>query len=197
MGAPQEYFNYGSLMLEMAARLKVNTIRDYVYRLFELRTSPNGVFAFKGHWYHFRFVAGAGLLRFFPGLRFIHIERRDRLAQAVSAAKKQQTKQSTSMTHPSQRRPVYDRGTIQRALARFEYETVQWNAMFRRSGIEPVRVVYESLVADPDAIVDDILRRFGFTRDPACYVEVPRLERLSDSVNSEWIERFRRETATP
>lgn len=197
LGAPQEYFNFNSLMLEMAVRLAMTNIHDYVRRVFELRTSPNGVFAFKAHWSHFRLLelADVDMLGYFPRLRFIHIERRDKVAQAVSEAKRQQTNRSETLSLPDDRRLAYDFGRIQGALARIERESARWHAMFRRSGIEPIRVTYESLVADPDAVVDDVLRRFGFARDPARCVEAPKIARLSDSTNLDWIDRFRRDAA--
>src|SRR5262249_13182638 len=68
LGAPQEYFNYNSLMLEMAVRLGTTNIHDYVRRLFEIRTSANGVFAFKAHWSHFQLLrlGDVDMLGYFP-----------------------------------------------------------------------------------------------------------------------------------
>src|SRR5262249_16852729 len=96
MGAPLEYFNYHSHMLQMSAWLRAGGLGQYVSRLVACRPSPNGLFGFHSHWHQFVFVRLAQLLRLFPHLRFIYIERKDRLAQAVSYAKALQARQWAS-----------------------------------------------------------------------------------------------------
>ena len=83
MGAPGEYFNYQGMMLLMAARLRPNNLVEYLRRLFMLRTSANGVFGFKAQWDQFQLVINGGLLGLLHRLRFIYLERTDRLAQAA------------------------------------------------------------------------------------------------------------------
>jgi len=194
MGAPTEYFNYHGALLWLVARLKPRTLHHYLELLFALRTSPNGVFGFQAHWGQFEFASKAGLLRSLPGLRFIHIERRDRLAQAVSLARALQTGQWTSRS-PARRPPVYDAAQIRACLRGIERLDMQWRTFFARNGIQPIRVTYECLAADPDAVVDAVLAAFGLASDPARRVPVPELRRQSDAVNAEWIERFRRDSS--
>ena len=107
MGAPFEYFNHFNLMLQMVSRLKVNSIQNYVNRLFELRTSPNGVFGIKLFPEHFQFMHLARIVWLFPNLQFICLEREDVLAQAISYAKAMQTSQWTNLDL-SQGDPYYD-----------------------------------------------------------------------------------------
>ncbi len=196
MGAPAEYFNYHGHLLRMAARLRPNTLHSYLRQLFRLRTSPNGMFGFHAHWEQFRFLRQAELLRFFPRLRFIHIRRLDRLAQAVSMAKAEQTGQWIS-TAGARRTPRYDAAHIRSCLERIERLDAQWERYFGRRQIRPIRVTYEELVARPDSVVDGILGAFGLVRDPAQAVEAPERRRQSDATNREWIERFRRDTEQP
>lgn len=194
MGAPAEYFNYHGMLLRMAARLQPRTLYHYLKLLLALRTSPNGVFGFHAHWEHFQFLAHARMLPNLPGLRFIHIERLDRLAQAVSMAKAEQTGQWSARSD-SRRQPVYRAEHIRSCLARIERWNRSWNTLFERWGISPVRVTYESLVADPTAVIDGVLTAFGLVRDPARRIDIPAPLRQSDAVNAEWIARFRRESA--
>lgn len=193
MGAPDEYFSYQSALLKMAARLQVTTLRDYMARLLALRTSPNGVFGFHAQWDAFFFMMNAGFVTRFPGLRYVYIERRDRVAQAVSHARAVQTAQWTSL-HAAIDRPVYDRERIEKSLRRIEHEVRQWNRAFLRLKVEPMRVTYESLSADPNAVVEAVMRRFGIDPDPAQALRLPPTQKQSDALNAEWIERFRRET---
>lgn len=193
MGAPSEYFNYQGTMLRMTARLRPGNLFEYVERLFAVRTSPNGVFGFKAHWDQFRIVVNGGLLRFFPALRCIYVERADKVAQAVSYVRAEQTGQWVSW-RPARGVPAYDHAGIGSALRRIEQEAARWQAMFARHGIEPMRISYEALATDRRAVTDEILRRFGLARDPSLRIELRRMERQSDAMNREWIERFHRES---
>ena len=194
LGAPHEYFNYKAAMLQMAARVGAQDIDQYVRRLLALRTSPNGVFGFKAHRDQFELVVMADLLRFFPGLRFIRIDRDDRLAQAVSLALAEQTGH-WSFWQRWARAPAYDATHIRGCLDRLDRAAEQWDALFARERIEPVCVRYEDLAEDAEATVDQILHRLDVPSPGAPRVSLPPCERLSGSLNREWIERYRREAA--
>ncbi len=192
MGAPTEYFNYEGPMLRMVARLRPRNLAEYAVQLLQLRTSPNGVFGFKAHWDQFQLVRNGGLLGFFPGLRFIHIERTDRLAQAVSMVRAQQTGQwESSVTQKFE--PTYDPARIRYWLRRIDEEAAAWQALLRHRRVQPITIAYDALAADPDGAVDGILQRFRLTRAAPPPVQLPEMRRQSDSLNREWIERFRRE----
>ncbi len=197
MGAPAEYFNYEGHMLRMAARLQPQNLLEYVQRLFALRTSPNGVFGFKAHWDQFHIVRAGRLLTLFPGLRYVHLERTDRVAQAVSLAKAEQTGMWGSRRQAPIATPVYRPRLIRHWMDRIEQDNGRWLAFFRRLGIHPVAVTYESLAADPDAATVEVLRSFGFAPDPAARIDLRQTVRQADSINRDWIERFRRDHAGP
>ena len=186
MGAPCEYFGFEHTLFQMAARLRVGGMQDYVDRLLALRTSPNGIFGCHAHWHSFAFAVAAGAFDKMRGLRFIHIERTDRLAQAVSLAKALQTGQWAAL-HRSLRAPTYDRQAIERCRDTLDHQAGEWQATYRRNKIEPD-------CADPDGVVGDILRRFGAVPDPSWRPPLLRLVPQADAVNREWIERFRAET---
>jgi trehalose 2-sulfotransferase len=195
MGAPIEYFGYEYTMPQMIVRLGVGGLLDYVDRILERRTSPNGIFGFHIHWHNFVFAATSGAFVRMPGLRVIHIERTDRLAQAVSHVKALQTGQWAA-GHRAAGSPVYDRAAIARSLDLIALQTAEWQATFKRNRVDPISVTYEGLCADPDAVVADILRRFGATPDPTWRPPLPPIARQADHVNRDWIERFRRETGS-
>src|SRR5262249_9503364 len=193
MGAPAEYFNYQGAMLRMVTRLRPNDLAEYLEQLFAIRTSPNGVFGFKAQWGQFRLVINGALLRLMPRPRYRYRRPGDRVAQAVSFARAEQTGQWVSW-RPSRREPTYNYGSIRRSLDKIEREAGWWEAMFARQGIEPIRVSYEALAGDPQAVTDGILARFDLTRDPGPRLESRPMERQSDAVNREWIERFHRDS---
>jgi LPS sulfotransferase NodH len=195
MGAPMQYFNFYYTMFEMAHRLAIHTLDEYIRKLFALRTSPNGVFSVKAHWKDFEFMRLAGLKRYMPVAHFIRTTRRDRLAQAVSHARALQTGQWQASLHARQD-PAYDFGRIQSCLAGLAREEDSWDAYFGKTGVRPIEVAYEDFVADPPAVVNDILARLRFRPDPASRVELPDSKRQSDSINKEWIARYRSDAQT-
>ena len=191
--APIEYFGYDFTMPQMIVRLRVGSLADYVDRILALRTSPNGIFGCHIHWHNFVFAATAGVFQRMPRLRVIHIERTDRLAQAVSHVKALQTGQ-WGAGHRAAGQPAYDRDRIASSIKLIDTQNGEWRATFERSRIQPIRVTYESLCADPDGVVGELLRRFDALPDPSWRPPLPPIHRQADAVNREWIERFRRET---
>ncbi|MEI4487213.1 Stf0 family sulfotransferase [Frigidibacter sp. MR17.14] len=129
---------------------------------------------------------------------FLHLVRRDRLAQAVSLVKAGQTglwhrapdgTEVERLSPPAE--PVYDAPAIARAKARLAVGTARWARWFRAEGVTPLVLDYEDLAADPQAALAAICARLG--RPPTAPV-APEVAVLSDAVNRDWIARFRAET---
>jgi len=127
-----------------------------------------------------------------PNLRFVHLARRDLLGQAMSVHRAEQTQQWRS-TLPAQGEAAYDGDAILSHLRRLVREQGRWASYFARTGIEPVRLIYEELVDRPQAAVDAVAELM--------HVEAPTVgdaDRLGmaiqrDSVTEEWRARFRAE----
>jgi LPS sulfotransferase NodH len=84
LGSPLEYFSKGRLR-DWQQKLEASDQAELFRRLFRRRTSPNGWFGVKAHWPQFvAIVENRSLYELFRFERFIHIERADRLAQAIS-----------------------------------------------------------------------------------------------------------------
>jgi LPS sulfotransferase NodH/SAM-dependent methyltransferase len=199
LGVPIEYFN-PAVCGEMSRRLGCASPADYVAALIARRTSKNGVFALKSHFYHFEAFAAEypGLLEALAPVSFIYISRSDKLAQAVSLAKALLTERWTSRAEASPRPAlVYDRRLIERCLENIARVEAAWRQWFANREITPLEVRYEELMGDPDGVVLDIMRHLDVTDDPADRVEIPTAERQHDEINAEWTERFLRETAAP
>ena len=90
---------------------------------------------------------------------FIHLTRRDRVAQAVSLVKAQQTglwhqapdgSELERLSPPQE--PAYDRAQISAGLEELTGYERQWAEWFQREGLEPYRLTYDSLSADPVAL---------------------------------------------
>jgi len=192
LGAPIEYFNTESVMAQMIRRFGVHSPADYLQRLFEVRTSPNGVFGFKAHWPQFQFAALARFMDWFPGARWIYNDRRDIVAQAVSLVKARQTHQwSTLMDALAV--PEYEFETILAAYRQILDHKRDWQAAMTLGNIEPIPVFYEDFIERPEAVVAGIVKDLGFPGEPRADIALPEPERQSDHTNSTWIDRFRAE----
>jgi LPS sulfotransferase NodH len=65
--------------------------------------------------------------------------------------------------------------------------------LFEREGIDPVRITYEALSADPEGVLRTLLGHLGLDRDAANGVR-PEVAKLADGTSREWAARFRADT---
>ena len=130
---------------------------------------------------------------------FVHLTRSDRLGQAISHVRAAQTglwhrnADGSELERTAPERPArYDPDAIARNVAAAVARDAAWTAWFGREGIEPLRVVYEDLTADPRGATARILA--ALERDPerAAGVAVPTA-RLADAVSADWRARFEAE----
>jgi len=113
-----------------------------------LAATDNGVYGLKIFPYQFDFAARTNWPTRLPNLKFVHLERRDLLGQAISLARADQTQQWTS-ADGAQRAPAYDAKAITDALAEITAGQMRWRRFFGRTGIQPLHLVYEHVVATP------------------------------------------------
>jgi trehalose 2-sulfotransferase len=151
----------------------------------------------------------------FPNLKYIHLRRKDRIAQAVSFARARQSNiwtvhkrlvQEEKPGHPDDVTVgatdiTYNYKLIAECLADIERQEAFWTLFFRKSGIEPLRLVYEELEHDPDTEVTRVLEHLALSGSiPGSSIkERGTLKRQRDELNTEWVRRFRqdRESSCP
>lgn len=155
----------------------------------------NGVFALKVHQSNFHAAMERNGIT--PSLwgapvTWLRTGRRDRLAQAVSLVRAEQTKQFFASAAP-RGEARYDRAAIADAMARIEAQERAWDAYFATHHIDPFLVVHEDLVADHEGTVTRVLEHLGHH---GVAVPPPPIARQGDHLNVEWMERFSRETAS-
>jgi trehalose 2-sulfotransferase len=130
---------------------------------------------------------------------FVHLTRPNKLDQAVSYLKAQQTGlwhrsadgSELERTAPH-REPVYDRAKIANCVDLMTDYDRSWNDWFTREGIEPVRLSYDDLSDDPRSVLRQVLERLGL--DPAAADGVsPKVKKLADQTNDDWVAQFRAE----
>ena len=141
----------------------------------------------------------ARLERAFGPIRYLHLSRQNKVAQAVSRLRAEQgglwhraadgsERERTAPPQP----PVYDATRLRAFFAEAETGDAAWNEFFTRHAISPLRLTYEALAAAPQATLAATLADLGL--DPALATNVaPRTARLADELSLDWSARFRRE----
>jgi trehalose 2-sulfotransferase len=158
--------------------------------------TDNGVFAAKLMWTHLHDLAGrlgrpadAALLGGrLPDVRYVHVSREDKLAQAVSLWRAVQTREWRAGDVMVRDAAVYHEGAIAHLAAQLSEQDDAWRAWFAEQGIEPIDVRYEELADEPRGVVAGVLDRLGV--GPAEIPEPP-LRRQGDDRSSRWVERAR------
>ena len=131
----------------------------------------------------------------------IHLTRSDKLGQAISFVKAQQTglwhknadgSELERLAPPA--RPVFDQGRIEQTKTEFENLEDAWRDWFAREGIAPFTITYDQLSSDPRGVLSDVLSALGHDPTVAQNVPVPTAK-LSDATNRQWAQRFLSDTA--
>ena len=127
-----------------------------------------------------------------PNLKFIWLQRRDILGQALSAARGIQTGQFRS-TVPANAPPTYDGNLIKDRLVATVKDQARWSLFFARTGIAPLTIYYEDVAEDPQATVDRIAGLIGLKQRGIIRPDLIKLGVQRDAMTEEWRARFLRE----
>jgi LPS sulfotransferase NodH len=138
--------------------------------------------------------SAAGLLSAaFGQTRFVYLRRGDFIAQAVSLLRAEQTgvwfETADEWQEPTAE-PGFDFGQARDLVRQIENENAGWEEWFTAEGIQPCRVLYEELDADPVGIASGVLSFLGLDLPPGREITV-RHKRLADGLNARWIESYR------
>jgi LPS sulfotransferase NodH len=164
--------------------------------ILQIGATPNGVYAVK--LFASQFATFSGRLRWLdllPNLQFVYLSREDLLGQAISLARATQTAQYRS-TQPPKQLAIYDADLIRSQLLAIVRERAQWEVFFSRTGIEPLRIVYERFVEDRSGhvrLVADLMNIEHAVIDE-CRINLA-IQR--DAETEEWRQRFRFENGDP
>jgi len=130
---------------------------------------------------------------------FIHLTRQDKVEQAVSYVKAEQSglwhraSDGTELERLSEpKEPAYDFDAIRASFDRFMRFDRDWLTWFENQHIQPLRITYEDLSADPQRELARILTELGLDAEKADGV-TPGVAKLADAVSAEWTTRFRYE----
>jgi trehalose 2-sulfotransferase len=171
-GDPAEYFQYPLGVANATVYRDLGVAPDdfgtFLTTLVRMRSS-NGIFGSKLTWDHHNVLVDAirnefgrheGVAALSPRHRWIHLTRRDKIAQAISLARAFTSRSWASATrHGGAATEVdYDFFRLLTALQAIVTEEYLWADFFERHSIEPVRVLYEDLVREPARTVFRLAR---------------------------------------
>ncbi len=139
--------------------------------------------------------------RAFGEILYIHLTRTDKVAQAISLVKAQQSglwhmnadgTEYERLGAPKE--PHYDFDVLHREVEALEADDRAWLAWFERHGIRPLRVGYEAFAAQPAQTLIEICGTLG-VEPPEAGAIAPRLAKLSDGVSADWKRRYQADFA--
>lgn len=221
LGCPLEYFHRG-FRPSLAARWNARTLAAYVRAVHHKRTDRTGMLSVKLFWgdvealaaeldpIRFGDLAGrptgdmdmstyreiASLLApIFPNPEFVHLERKDRVRQAVSGLTASQTgvfRIVPSMgSKVAKAEPEYDFTRIASLVAASDYCHQHWRNFFDATGASPISLTYEGLASDYSGNIQRLFDALGCSASPPSI----RMKRQSDSENEAFVLRYLREHA--
>jgi LPS sulfotransferase NodH len=137
--------------------------------------------------------------RAFGPTLYVHLSRRDKVAQAVSRLQAEQSglwhlgadgveRERSAPPGPA----FYDAERLAFLVEELHADDAAWDAFFAEHAIAPLRLNYETMAAAPHAAVAAILSALGRDPEIARTVEL-RTAKLANATSREWAERFRKD----
>lgn len=129
----------------------------------------------------------------------IHLSRQDKLSQAISLVKAEQSglwhiapdgSELERLAPP--KGPEYDFVRIKAKLDELESYDAKWVSWFSEQNIKALRINYETLSENPDAAILAICEQLG-VQPPSPGTLVSGVAKLADAASREWITRFQAE----
>jgi len=198
-GIPLEYVNPFLAELELMERGDKISDPERIALLLEIRqrrTTATGVFGLKAHWHHWeKVITDRTTFEIVNPTTIIHLQRRDLLAQAVSLALARRTGSWISF-HTTKAGEVgpFNAQLVAEALEDITREQVAWEAWFEHRKVQPLRLCFEHIVADPQASAMRAARHVGVVSAQARVwtdTGAPLPRRQRDPVKNEWLARAR------
>lgn len=195
LGNPNEYFSTD--MMQRARRNYPADRESQIKLVLSEGMTPNNIYGLKVFPRQFDLLSSEVLwTKHLPNLRFISLERRDILGQAISRVRAHQTQQWRA-DHEAAADPVYDAEEIWQSLRFVARQQARWRLFFGRSGLNPLYLVYEDILQDPQGTVDAIAALVGLEPSPKVNVDAIKIEVQRDETSTEWRERFLKKYSDP
>ena len=190
LGNPDEYFSQRHLQRAGVTAASADGLPEYVTNFQRQTASPNGVAASKMFWFDLEPLIRIGVADRFASYRFVFLQRKDKLAQAISIRRAWLTGITRSDRGTSSAPETYDYADIKLRLTRLLNAEANWRAFFDAKTLKPVDCVYEDIMQDPQAAVDRIAQSLGLTDRALIAPDQVTLRIQRDGISKAWHDRF-------
>jgi trehalose 2-sulfotransferase len=188
MGRPHEFFEAG-MMKRLGRTDYPEDIPGQIAAAQRLGATSNGYYGAKFFPAQIDGAALAAIREGFSDPPLIHLTRRDLLGQAISLTRAALSRQFFSGPEGSVA-PEFDADLIRDYLERIVHWNAAWDIYFARTGIEPLRVIYEDLVDDPQSQIDRMAEALGLHGEVRLDPSRLSMRVQRDALSAEWRERF-------
>ena len=213
-GQPVEFFGQTlwEELMNNRSLLKLNDIQDFMGRVMEVSTTPNGVFGTKLPANH----AGMFLRRVaddlgrpisslrealeseFPNLEYILLTRENKVAQAISLYRAVMGGEWLRTEANAGRKAAhvnYDHFGIQRCYEDVIASDAYWEAFFTHHSLDVFRLTYEELLSDYPGTMRRLLKFLGLP----WHIDIPQPKtlKLADEQSLAWEQEFNKNGRVP
>jgi LPS sulfotransferase NodH len=190
LGRPADYFNDRHMSARFSDPANPAHLPEQYDYYFAQSASGNGIRGTKMFWFDLARLGEGGVARRFGKYHHIILERRDKVAQAVSSSRALRSGKLYAHLPVSDDDVDYDYVHIRACLAGVLRADECWHTILTNNRITPLKLDYETVVEAPQAAVDRIARFIGLDEpvpiDPARVTL--RVQR--DGRSTEWYRRF-------
>jgi trehalose 2-sulfotransferase len=203
-GAAVEEFFEVARIHRVSAAMGFSSLGEYCRWLlgaYAAQGASGGVFGVSGG---VKALAPMVLTREIPAFisrwRFVHLTRRDIVAQAVSELIARRTGAFKSTRAPSRWLSAddYDGERLKRLIDAALTVNAAWEGAFEAYQARPLRLTYEALAADPPGVAARAAAFLGLAGPPLAdpRFRTPPLKKQATALNAAWTSRFRAENPT-
>jgi LPS sulfotransferase NodH len=178
LGMPLEYFTPLNLSL-MRERFGAVDDAGAVAAILAHRSSPNGIFAAKAHFFQIAETLAAIEAQGPDDIAFIRMNRRDLEKQAASYARAMKSNQWVSIDGYEMPQPARSsddapgEAEIEHCRQFIAHENAGWDGFFEARGIAPLVIDYEEMLASPAATVGKVAHHLGVASGQVDLASVP------------------------
>jgi LPS sulfotransferase NodH len=189
-GFPLEYANPGYLQ-EWKKVLGTSSVSETLRELLRNRTSPNGVFGIKVHYWQIRQLGGfAGMKELFPDPYYVLLSRRNVLKQAISWSIAAQTGVWIDGQREISTTPQYDYNDINWRLRRTILYNASWRYLLVANACQYLDISFEEAVENTGDSVRRIAQFMNLDLDVGVIPDQPVTKKQGSSLNNDWERRF-------
>ncbi len=181
-------------------------LNEFMEEIFSSTTTFNGLSGFNIHWQHLEHLVRVlhNTTRhehvsvwniascFPPRVKYIYLTRKDKVRQAISLLKAEQTgiwRMENGANRESSRDPVFDLNYISKFMVELKRQERSWEKFFRKNKISPLRLEYEEYIKDTRETLVKILKHLEMPI-PEKLAVTTNLLKQSDALSEEWVRKY-------